>query len=662
MLNEELIEKVVARLTRRLEKGNEYVLQKIGKSLKKLGTLSPTQAQELVQILKYGGDYDKITKKLAEITDLNEKEIYKIFEEIARNDYKFAKQFYEYRNTKYIPFEQNEALKRQINAIAKITADEYRNISKTMAYATIVNGKIKYTPLARIYQRVMDEAILNVGQGKETFDSAMRRTLKQLGRSGLRTVDYDSGKSMRMDSAVRMNLKGGLTQMHEEMQKQLGEEFGADGVEVSVHQFPAPDHEDAQGKMFSTVRPSKNELSEWEKLQEEGVATTYDGEEINMHLTHADGSEYSSHRAIGVYNCYHYTFAVILGVSEPNYTKEQLKEMKERNHKGFKYKGRHYTMYEGTQLQRRLERQIREQKDTQIMAVAEDGKELILESQDKIKALNKEYKELCQASGLPEYKERMRVSGYKKIKVENNDEFVGKIPKNKTVDEWNNYFGEKYGGWDVFNGKTEYKQGQQGWVNIDKNIENVDDKLMNDTLSQLNYLSDKYGIQKENPLDLKIEVNKSEGRQYAGRTAPNGRSIELGNAFLNKDILLQKEKEAGLRGWHIKVKNKDLSKYTITHEYGHVIENTYTDKINNNIKSVELDRDHLDDAIRKEIFDKCSAKTGLSIEELENKYLSGYAKSTKNREWFAELFVNLELGKSNPLSKELELWIKNNIM
>ena len=281
MLNEELIDKVVERLVRRVEKGNEYVLEEIGATIRKFGEMTPSQARQLAQILKYGGNYDKITKRLAEITELNVKDIYKMFEEVAKNDYRFAKQFYKYRNIKYIPFEQNGALQRQIKALAEITAKEYINISQTRAFARMVNGKIKYTSLADTYQEVIDEAILNVGQGKQNFDTAMRKTIKELGDSGIRSVDYESGRSVRMDSAIRMNLKGGLTHMHEEMQKQIGEEFDADGKEISVHFNPAPDHQEAQGKQFSN--------EEYDKLQETGYAKSYDGQDIDMHLELANG-------------------------------------------------------------------------------------------------------------------------------------------------------------------------------------------------------------------------------------------------------------------------------------------------------------------------------------------------------------------------------------
>ena len=418
MLTEEVIEKVTERLVRRMEKGNEYVLEQIGKSIKKIGTLSPSKAQELAQIMKYGGDYDKIVKKLAEITELNVRDIKKIFEAVAKSDYQFAEQFYKYRGKKYIPYDKNSALKKQVDALASITKEKYINLTKTYAFARHnKQGKVIYTNLSKTYQDVLDEAVLNVGQGKESFDSAMRRTLRELAQSGIRTVDYEKKKSVRADTAVRMNLKEGLRTLHNEMQQEFGKEFDSDGVEVSVHANPAPDHEEVQGRIFSTVKPNDNGLSEWEKLQETGRATDYKGREIDIHRQLKDGTITKDYRPISTLNCYHYVFAVVLGVSEPTYSDEQLQEIIDKNHKGFEYEDTHYTMYEGTQLQRKLESAIRNQKDKQILARSQNDKVSIAESQEKIRILTNKYNELSKASGLPTKIQRMQVEGYRTVAI-----------------------------------------------------------------------------------------------------------------------------------------------------------------------------------------------------------------------------------------------------
>ena len=401
MLSEEVIDKVVERLVNRIEQANTYVLTEMGKSIKRIGTVSPSKRQELIQILKYGGDYDKIAKKIAELTERNVYDIYKMFDEIAKHDYVFAKQFYKYRNINYIPYSKNLALQNQVRALASITAGEYLNLSRTSALGFGLvdeNGKVIFKGLKDTYYDLLDEAILSVSQGKETFDSAMYRQLKNIGESGMK-VAYENGRTMRLDSNVRMNMKSALTNLHMEMQKQLGEEFGSDGVEISVHNNPAPDHEEAQGKQFTN--------EEFNKLQETGIADAYDG-------THIDMITYNSFRPIGEMNCYHYIFSIVLGVSKPEYTNKQLQEIRDENNKGFELDGKHYTNYEGTQMQRRLETAIRKEKDSYMMGKAGDNQELMSESQQKLKALTNKYNELNQASGLKPKRDRLRVNGYKK--------------------------------------------------------------------------------------------------------------------------------------------------------------------------------------------------------------------------------------------------------
>lgn len=403
MLSDEVLDKVIERVTRRIEQGNTYVLKQIGRSIKKIGTLSPSKAQQLGQLIKYGGDYDKITKKLAEITKMNVKDIKKIFEEVAKSDYQFAKQFYDYRGKKFIPYEENMMLKTQVDALANITANEYVNLSRTLAFSKVVNGKVIHTPLARAYQETLDKAILSVVQGKTTFQEEMYSTIKELASSGLKTIDYGTGRTMRLDSSVRMQMRGALRNLHNETQKIVGKEFDSDGVEISVHLNPAPDHAMVQGRQFSN--------EEFEKFQNDQDSHSYDGTFFP--------AEFEGHdrRSISEYNCYHYIFTIVLGVSEPEYSKEQLQKIIDNNEKGFEFEGKHYSNYDGTQLQRQIETEIRKAKDEQITARAAEIPEDISNAQKRITMLTYKYKELCKASGLPSKLDRARVTDYRRTKV-----------------------------------------------------------------------------------------------------------------------------------------------------------------------------------------------------------------------------------------------------
>ena len=409
-ITEKQIEQIIEKLIDRIELANAYFLRSIGSSIAKIRELTPTQAQKLVQILKYGGRYEDIIEEIARYTNLNIKDIDKIFEQYAKQDQSFYKQFYEYRNKPFVPFEENIALQTQKNALAKIVKNRMYDFTRSNVLGYTIDGK--FVGLRKTYNMMLDEALLNVSQGKETFDSAMTRIMKQVGESGLKTIEYQSGRSMRLDSAIRMDLKSDLRELHNENQMIIAEEIDADGVEISVHENPAPDHAPVQGHQFSIVKPGEKELSEWEKLQSGQDAKDYNGGTYNL-----DHDAKNGYRPISEMNCYHYIFSIVLGVSKPAYSNKELQQIIDRNNKGFEYEGKHYTMYEGEQMQRNLERKIREQKDIQIIAKAsgETGKELLYKSQDNISVLTKRYKELSNVSGLPTKMERAKASGYKRV-------------------------------------------------------------------------------------------------------------------------------------------------------------------------------------------------------------------------------------------------------
>ena len=349
----------------------------------------------------YDTDINKIVQKLAEITNMNVNDIYNMFEYSAKTNQDFAKQFYKARGISYMPYAQNKALKEQIRAIAKITAKEYANISRTSAIGYTVKdlkGNLVFKDISSVYKDIIDKAILNVGQGKTTYQQEMRNSIKQIGQSGLKTLDYESGRSMRLDSAIRQNTLEGLRTLTNQIQQQFGEEFGADGVEVSHHINSAPDHIDTvDGKQFS--------------LNGDRVVNGKLYKDFNTVNNSLD-------RQVSTLNCRHYIFSIVLGVNKPQYTDKQLEEDKKKNKQGFDFEGKHYSNYEGEQLQRLIEREIRKQKDIQILAKSSGDKELTLQSQTKITQLTTKYKQLCNISGLPnQLKTRASVVGYKRINV-----------------------------------------------------------------------------------------------------------------------------------------------------------------------------------------------------------------------------------------------------
>ena len=322
---------------------------------------------------------------------------------MAKKNQVFAKQFYDYKKVKYIPYEKNIELQNQVEAIRRITKDTYKNLSKTLGFTREINGKRYYYSIGETYSKVIDEATLSIVQGKDSFNIAMNKAISDLAKSGIQTIDWESGYHRRLDTSVRMNIQSAIRDFSISLQRQFGEEYGADGVEISVHDRPAPDHAEIQGHQFSTKKKDGEELSEFDKLQNNKDCYDYQGNFISKNYKNHD------RRSIGEYNCYHYVYSVVLGISKPQYTQKQLDKINIANEKGFTLDGKHYTLYEGTQLQRKMELGIRRLRDKELMLKESNTTDKLEVTQLKITRLINKYIELSKKSGLPTKMERLRL-------------------------------------------------------------------------------------------------------------------------------------------------------------------------------------------------------------------------------------------------------------
>ena len=418
MLSQEIEERLSEHLVNRIEEANSYILKRIGEAIKRISTLTPSQAYQIAQILKFGGTYEEIAKELAKVSGKNVQDIYKIFEEVAKNNKQFAKQFYKYRGIDYIPYKKDIALQNLVKSIGDITAQTYVNISRTRGIGFLfegLDGQLSFKNIQQAYYEIIDRGILSISQGKETFQTEMRRIMKQLGNNGV--VLYESGRTRRLDSAVRTNILDGIRALNNETSRRFGEEYGSNMVEVSHHTNSAPDHIDTvDGKQFARIDVIRQQIAS-------GIEKEIKLEDIQGTKVKVKGKWYDDYdainnsldRKVSTLNCRHYPFEGILGVSKPSYTKEQIEADKKKNLDGFEFEGKHYTLYEGSQLCRRVELEIRKAKDTQILARASGDDELVLQSQGRITKLTNKYREILKASGLPSQLQRASVSGYRRV-------------------------------------------------------------------------------------------------------------------------------------------------------------------------------------------------------------------------------------------------------
>lgn len=375
MFPEDYYENLAEAFSERLTGINKRLLRSIGEGIKRVGYLNPSGVNTIKEMQRAGAESDKIIKEISEAVGEGRAFTKGILEKAAKESYADTEDFFNFRGKKQIPFKDNKKLQGFVKSALNTTNGTFENLSETTVMTILGPDNEPVTlPFKEAYKEIIDRAITTSQLGYSSFDAEMKNILKQCGRSGLR-VQYESGRTRRLDTAVRYNILDGLRQVQQDVRDELGEEFGADGVELTAHLNCAKDHEDIQGKQFTK--------EEFEKL--------------NSRLK----------RPIGKHNCRHRAYSIILGVSKPAYSDEELEDFKKKNNKKITFEGKELTKYEATQLQRKLETEMRYTADTMEIAKASDNKELIGAMKNKSQWISRKYKELSETADIPMQKDRM---------------------------------------------------------------------------------------------------------------------------------------------------------------------------------------------------------------------------------------------------------------
>lgn len=392
MLTDEQIAEALELIDSRYRKVSALYLEKVGKTINEIGHLNQSSVNLLVQLRRMGVSVEKINRVLRKVTKLTQRDIKKLYQKAAQEANTDA--WIEYLTKGVEP--DSIRWESLVEAIWRQTAGAMDNLANS-------------TAIAGAYRDVIDDAVQAVTMGAGDYNSAIRDTVKRIGRAGLQ-VEYESTyiaadgqlkhHKRRLDSAVRQNVLDGVRQVQQKAQELIGEEIGADGVDITAHPNSAPDHEPVQGRRF--------DLANFRKMQSGQSFQDVDGH-------HYTGFE----RPITQWRCRHLVFYILLGVTRRMYTDEQLKEWEEANQKGCIIEGKKYTNYEATQLMRNLETEIRREKDTAVLAKASGDDLLRRECQANITKLTKKYNSVAEATGLRKQMGKTYVEGFTPAEEQN---------------------------------------------------------------------------------------------------------------------------------------------------------------------------------------------------------------------------------------------------
>ena len=367
-----------------------FAVALICKELGRIGKMTPEQAK------KY--DAEKETKKtekiiLSALTTavlLNIKDLPKTYTSLFDEWHKGNEYMYKYRGVPFVDVADNNGLQKIINVYSKKSGAELLDFTKTKAIKVLdANGN----PVAFRKQilKSFDDASKLVIDGKTDFYSAMRKSVLELGGSGVR-VEYPNGMTRRLDTVVRQNMLYNAKMSSREYNEQIGKELGTDGIEVSFSVNPRPTHRFMEGRQFCNGKSK-----EINGIHFDGAEDTRDAESGQNVLESLDD-----------YNCNHRETPIICGVSEPAYSPEELARLKAENEKQFTIGNSTGDGYYWSQRMRSLEIATRKAKGeiNGLEALGDaESKAKAKELRKQIKAYRTKYNEICDTTGIkPDYR------------------------------------------------------------------------------------------------------------------------------------------------------------------------------------------------------------------------------------------------------------------
>lgn len=353
----------------------DFLIEDIARRISEAGQLTGTAAYQVWRAQQLGMSQRQLKKEIQKRLKVPMNDVENMLTQAAEKSYNAN--IYRFPTKRAIPFAANSGLQQILDATVKLAQDDLTNMTQTIGFVG-PDGNVR--ELTQAYQQACDFAFQKVSTGAQDYISAIRDATRNLAKKGIRTIDYESGVHTSMEAAVRRNIMGGMGLMQEQISQQNHDDLECDGWEISAHSGSAPDHEPIQGKQYS------------------------DKEYTNLNN--------SLVRRIGTLNCGHAAFPIILGVNSPQYTAEELEDMRQENEEGVTFDGKHYTLYEATQRQRNLERAARDRKRMILIDEQLGDKDKLQNDQIRLQMIQQEYSRFSKAAGLPMQHARMETAGF----------------------------------------------------------------------------------------------------------------------------------------------------------------------------------------------------------------------------------------------------------
>jgi hypothetical protein len=325
MLSPEYLRAVPDAMVALYAQAEEDILADMARRISGFDMLIPAAKYQMRRLEAMGETREAIVARMAALTGKSTKEITRIMTEAGEVSLSDDEALYKAAGLKANPLKASKAVRRALAAGLKKTNNEFKNLTKTTAKTATWQ-----------FERALDRAYMQIMSGGIDYTTAITRAVRDLSRDGVGAITYPTGKIDSLETAVRRATITGVNQTTGVMREARMDEMDVDLVEVSAHSGARPSHAAWQGKIYS--------------LHGNGKSKKY------RDLRQATG--YGTGPGLKGWNCSHDFSAYIEGFPRA-YSAEQLDEY---NAKTVEYNGKKMTVYEASQTQRGIERNIRKYK------------------------------------------------------------------------------------------------------------------------------------------------------------------------------------------------------------------------------------------------------------------------------------------------------------
>ena len=386
----ELVEKQASKLYGNLEL---EIVQEIAERISSVGYANTVVYNDAKILQEMGTLYEDVILLVAEHSEKSYSKIYSIFQEAGIKSLKYDDTIYKLAGLS--PQGLSKSMEQLLSATARKTNNNLNNLTMTTA-----------TTSQTQFLNAMNKAYMEVSTGVKSYSQSIVDTIKEIANQGA-YVEYPSGAHRSLESAVRTNIITSVNQTSGKLQEQRAEEMEWDLVEVSAHSGARPEHAEWQGKVYSL----RGETKGYKTLEE--------------------GCDYGRVTGLCGANCRHTFFPYYKG-STKTYTNKELFDLKNEK---VEYNGKQISKYDATQIQRKMERQIRQNKKDiaglQGILISNNSDIDIEQTRQELKIATNNLR--TNNSILNDF---VKQTGFKK---DNSRLIIGNISKNEKIIENKNY-------------------------------------------------------------------------------------------------------------------------------------------------------------------------------------------------------------------------------